>query len=79
MESWPVDLAIAMTHLILSAWNKGLGSVDGDFDEDKIREICNVPPSVRIAAVTPLGYPVKTVQQTSRRSLERINFSGKFF
>lgn len=73
MESWPVDLAIAVTHLILSAWNKGLGTCwIGDFDEDKIREICNIPPSVRVAAITPLGYPVKTVPPTSRRPVERI-------
>jgi len=73
MESWPVDVAIAMTHLVLSAWNKGLGTCwIGDFDEDKMREICNIPASVRIVAVTPVGYPVKSVPATSRRSLEKI-------
>jgi len=73
MESWPVDLAIAVTHLILSAWNKGLGTCwIGDFDEDKIREICSIPHVVRVVAITPLGYPVKTVPPTSRRPVERI-------
>jgi len=73
MESWPIDIAIAMTHLILSAWNKGLGTCwIGDFDEDKMRDICNIPVQVRVAAITPLGYPVKPPQPTSRRPMERI-------
>lgn len=73
MESWPVDVAIAMTHLMLAAWAKGLGTCwIGAFDEEKIREICQIPPEVRVVAVTPLGYPVKIPQATTRRPLERI-------
>jgi len=73
MESWPIDVTIAMTHLILAAWNKGLGTCwIGDFDEEKMKEICNIPFDVRVVAITPLGYPVKPPQSTSRRPLDRI-------
>ncbi len=73
MESWPVDVTIAITHLMLAAWAKGLGTCFiGAFDEEKIREVCQVPPEVRVVAVIPLGYPVKIPQATSRRPLERI-------
>ncbi|WP_369018455.1 nitroreductase family protein [Thermatribacter velox] len=73
MESWPIDVAIAFTHLILAAWNKGLGTCwIGDFDEEKVKEICEIPPEVRVVAITPLGYPVKVPQATQRKSLERI-------
>ncbi|MBC7218030.1 MAG: nitroreductase family protein, partial [Candidatus Caldatribacterium sp.] len=73
MESWPVDVAIALTHLMLAAWAKGLGTCwIGAFDEEKIKEICQIPPEVRVVAVTPLGYPVKIPQATTRRPLEKI-------
>ena len=44
----------------------------GDFDEEKVKEICEIPPEVRVVAITPLGYPVKVPQATQRKSLERI-------
>ncbi|MCX6089545.1 MAG: nitroreductase family protein [Atribacterota bacterium] len=73
MESWPMDVSIAMTHLVLAAWNKGLGTCwIGDFDEEKVREICSISPEIRVVAITPLGYPVKIPQTTARRPLDRI-------
>ncbi|MDK2896117.1 MAG: hypothetical protein PWP04_237 [Candidatus Atribacteria bacterium] len=73
MESWPIDVAIAFTHLILAAWNKGLGTCwIGDFNEDRIKELCEIPPEVRVVAITPLGYPVKVPQATPRRPLDKI-------
>ncbi|MCD6155549.1 MAG: nitroreductase family protein, partial [Candidatus Atribacteria bacterium] len=52
--------------------NKGLGTCwIGDFDEEKVKEICEIPPEVRVVAITPLGYPVKVPQPTQRKSLER--------
>ncbi len=73
MESWPIDVAIAMDHLTLAAWNKNLGTCwIGDFDENKIKEICSIPEEIRVVALTPLGYPVKNPQPTPRRPLEKV-------
>ncbi len=73
MESWPIDVAIAMDHLTLAAWNKNLGTCwIGDFDENKVKEICSIPVEVRVVALTPLGYPVKNPQPTPRRPLEKV-------
>ena len=73
MESWPVDVAISITHLLLAAWDRGLGTCwVGDFDEDKIKEICEIPPEVRVVALIPVGYPVKIPQAVPRRPLEKI-------
>ncbi|HSV30876.1 MAG TPA: nitroreductase family protein [Atribacteraceae bacterium] len=81
MESWPMDVAIAMDHLMLAAWNKGLGTCwIGNFDEEKIKELCSVPPEVRVVGLTPLGYPAKIHQPSPRRPLEKViceeNYSG---
>ncbi|HQE24489.1 MAG TPA: nitroreductase family protein [Candidatus Atribacteria bacterium] len=73
MESWPVDVAISITHLLLAAWDRGLGTCwVGDFDEDKVKEICEIPPEVRVVALIPVGYPVKVPQEVPRRPLEKI-------
>lgn len=73
MESWPVDVAISVTHLLLAAWDRGLGTCwVGDFDEDKVKEICEIPPEVRVVALIPVGYPVKVPQEVPRRPLEKI-------
>ena len=40
MESWPVDIAISVTHL---CWRPGIevsNLLDRDFDEEKVKEIC---------------------------------------
>ncbi|HXL02495.1 MAG TPA: nitroreductase family protein [Candidatus Atribacteria bacterium] len=73
MESWPVDVAISVTHLLLAAWDRGLGTCwVGDFDEEKIKEICEIPPEVRVVAIVPVGYPVKIPQVVPRRPWEKI-------
>ena len=53
-----VDIAIVMDHIILAATEEGLGTCwICAFDEPKAKEILGVPESVRIVALTPLGYP----------------------
>jgi len=79
-----VDTAIAMEHLVLSATNHGLGTCwIGSFDEKKIKTLLEIPPRIRIIALTPLGYPQDSltlgergrkilVRSTSRKSLNEI-------
>ena len=73
MESWPGGVAFSVTHLLLAAWDRGLGTCwVGDFDEEKIKEICEIPPEVRVVAIVPVGYPVKIPQVVPRRPWEKI-------
>ncbi len=79
-----VDVSIALEHLILRAADLGLGTCwVGVFDEGKIRSILDVPPSHKIVAITPLGYPIERknlkklteesgIRLTKRRNLEDI-------
>ena len=79
-----VDFAIAMEHLILSATDLGLGTCwIGGFNETKIKKILHIPNSIRVIALTPLGYPAKKprlgekiaksiTQSSQRKSLQEI-------
>jgi len=84
MDYYLVDVAIAMDHLVLSATNLGLGTCwIGDFKEEKIKSLCDIPPRIKVVALTPLGYPSKEntirdysrkiiVRSTKRKSLQEI-------
>jgi nitroreductase len=56
-EYWKVDTAIAMQNLILASTELGLGTCwIANFDEDPVKKLLNVPDSIRIVAMTPVGY-----------------------
>jgi len=79
-----VDVAIALEHAILAATAEGLGTCwIGGFNEDKVREVLSIPQSIRVVAMTPLGYPTGEKglydrlaavgkRRLRRRSLEEI-------
>jgi len=73
-EFWKIDAAIAMHSLILAATAEGLGTCwIGAFDEKKVKEALGIPESVRVVAMTPLGYAAEQKGQISdRRSLAEI-------
>jgi nitroreductase len=57
-NSVDVDVAIALDHLTLAAVADGLGTCwIGAFDEQAVKRLLDVPASVKIVAMTPLGYP----------------------
>lgn len=74
------DVGIAAENLMLAAHAQGLGSVFvGVFDEEKIRELLGIPPTVRIVGLFPLGYPEGEPKGgTPRKALEEIVFEGKW-
>ncbi len=73
MKSWPVDVTIALEHLILQAEEEGLGTCwIGSFEEEEVKSILNVPENVRVLALTPLGYPNETPPYRGRKRLDEI-------
>lgn len=55
---YPVDVAVAMEHLVLAATDKKLGTCwIAAFNEEKVKEILGIPSEIRVIALTPLGYP----------------------
>jgi nitroreductase len=73
MNSYTVDVTIALDHLVLAATNEGIGSCYiGRFKEEKVRELLNIPDHVRVVALVPMGYPAEEPQNTGRKNLSEI-------
>jgi nitroreductase len=57
-NSLDIDVAIALDHLTLAAVADGLGTCwIGAFDEQRVKRLLGVPESVKVVALTPVGYP----------------------
>ena len=53
-----VDTAISFQQMMLSAWNNGIGSCWlAAFNERYVRDILEIPPNIRVVALSPFGYP----------------------
>jgi len=79
MKSWPVDVAIAVEHMILQAQEEGLGTCwIGAFEEAEVKEILGVPDNVKVLALTPLGYPDEEPVTRGRKPLEEIISFDKY-
>jgi len=65
---YPIDLAIAIDHITLSAAAEGLGTCwIGAFFEDQVKEILGISPKIRVVALLPLGYPADPSPVEKRR------------
>src|SRR4030066_269336 len=57
MNSFPIDLGLALEHLILAATEKGLGTCwIGAFKEKLVKDMLDIPENVRVVSITPVGY-----------------------
>ncbi len=80
MSSYPIDIAIALEHLVLAATEKGLGTCwIGAFKEQLVKDILRVPKDVRVVALTPLGYPAREASSRGRKPLTEIICYDKYF
>jgi nitroreductase len=75
MKSWPIDLGIAFSYLMLAATAEGLGTCwIGAFDEPEVKKALNIPDKFRVVGLTPLGYPVELPPLRTRKPLSDIVF-----
>lgn len=71
--AYTVDLSISMSFMMLEATDQGLGSCWlGAFDEDKVKELLNIPEDIRVVAVTTLGYPDEEPIQRPRKTMKQV-------
>lgn len=55
--SGETDAAIVTTHMMLAAWEQGIGSCwVGAFAADAVAEALALPENVRVTAMLPIGY-----------------------
>jgi nitroreductase len=70
---YSIDVAIAVDHMTLAAWELGLGTCwIGAFYADQVRQILGIPGDVPVVELLSLGYPEKVPSSTSRLPLEEI-------
>jgi nitroreductase len=69
----PVDVAIALGHLMLAAAAEGLGTCwIGAFSQDQVREVLSVPESAKVIGVMTLGYPADSPRAKNRKPINEI-------
>ena len=62
-ESGETDAAIVCTHMMLQAFELGIGSCwVGYFNADTVREALGLPENVTVSALLPMGYPAENAQ-----------------
>ncbi len=72
--TYPIDVAIAIEHMVLKATEEGLGACwIGSFYEDKVRQVLNIPQPIRVVELLVLGYPgAETESKKNRLPLDEI-------
>jgi len=79
MNSYSVDIALALEHLILAATEKGLGTCwIGAFKEKLVKGLLDVPDNVRVVAITPVGYPAVEGRIRGRKPISEIVCYDKY-
>jgi nitroreductase len=79
MKSWPIDVTIALQHLMLQAEEEGLGTCwIGAFEEKDVKRLLHVPEDWRVLALTPLGFPAQVPDDRGRKPLSEIVSYEKF-
>ncbi len=79
MTSWPIDVSIALEHLMLKAQEEGLGTCwIGAFEEITVKALLQIPPEVKVLALTPLGLPDEAPAERGRLSMDRIRCFEKY-
>lgn len=74
------DSGIASENLMLAAHAVGLATVFvGVFDEEKLGDLLEIPPGVRVVGIFPLGYPLNEAKAgPPRKPLDEIVFYEKW-
>lgn len=70
-----LDIGIALEHMVLIAWELGIGSCwVGIFNEKNVKKSLNIPKNEEVVAMLTLGYPKEgiNIPQKKRKSLEDI-------
>lgn len=74
-----VSTTIALQNMVVAAWTMGIGSCwIGDFSEEKVKKLLNIPESWNIIALVSFGYPAEKPQPRKKKTIEEIVSFNKF-
>ena len=80
LSSGETDAAIVCTHMMLAAWEQGVGSCwVGYFKDTDISRVLGLPETVRVTALLPMGYPAEDaaplpLHEQTRDLLDTVTF-----
>jgi len=58
---------------IIAAWAMGVGTCwIGDFKEDQVKQLLNIPDKWKVVALVSFGYPAEKPKAKRRKPLEKI-------
>jgi len=73
MNSYPLDIGMALSHLSLAATSEGLGTWwTFAFNEEKVKAALRIPPDAKVVGLSPLGFPEEHVPSDGRKHLSEI-------
>ncbi len=73
MNSNAIDVTIALEHIVLQAWEEGIGSCwILAFWPEKVRKILNIPRDIDVVGILTLGYPAESPPPRPRKDLKEI-------
>lgn len=68
-----IDLSIAMSFVILEAYEQGLGTCwMARYDENKIKAILGIPEGGSVVMISPLGYGNESPDSRPRKSIDEV-------
>ena len=71
-SSGETDAAIVATHMMLEAWEQGIGSCwVGCFASDRVKEALGLPATLRVTALMPMGYAADDATPMDLHSIYR--------
>lgn len=71
--AYPIDLAIAVSYMILEAYELGLGTCWlGAFKEQDVKRLLEIPDDVRVVAMFTLGYPKENPPARPRKNFNQV-------
>jgi len=74
-----VGTSIALQNMVIAAWAMGGGSCwIGDFRENKVKQLLNIPDKWEVVALISFGYPAEKPEVKKRKRIEEIVGFNKF-
>jgi len=74
-----VGTSIALENMVIAAWAMGVGSCwIGDFRENKVKQLLNIPDKWKVVALVSFGYPAERPEAKRRKPIEEIVGFNRF-
>ncbi len=74
-----IDVTIALQNMVIAAQAQGVGSCwIGDFVEEDVKKLLDIPEKYRIIALLSMGYPAEQPKPKNKKAFEEIVHHDKF-